>query len=168
MRFIYIACHCSLGAELWRGVEGWGQLQHGHQAKLYSYLLSNCFPLISLICHLKKKATRAATQTLLSISIQTPHCTVHVCVSMSYSYNHTMYIHISSINLLTPWDERCHGYRILVKPIKINAFLCLCKIKSETYLGLQLKRIYVIGYPADWLFCLKRCQKRVKTAPKRP
>lgn len=27
----------------------------------------NCFPLISLICHLKKKAPRAATQTLLSV-----------------------------------------------------------------------------------------------------
>lgn len=47
----------------WQGVEGWGQLQHGHQAKLYSISSPTGFPLISLICHLKKKASSAATDT---------------------------------------------------------------------------------------------------------
>lgn len=36
----------SLSLQLQNGApdEGWGQLQHGHQAKLYSYLLSNWVP----------------------------------------------------------------------------------------------------------------------------
>lgn len=54
------------------GGGGWGQLQHGHQAKLYSYLLSNRFALISLICHLKKKASRAATHTHTRLSSSDP------------------------------------------------------------------------------------------------
>lgn len=82
----YIGCRCSLHTQLLMrrgGGEGGGgglmeQLQHGHQAQLYSYLSSNCFPLISLICHLKKKASRAATQTLLRSFFPGTRCSVYI------------------------------------------------------------------------------------------
>jgi len=80
IRCIYIGCRCSLHTQLLmrRGGGGMEQLQHGHQAQLYSYLSSNCFPLISLICHLKKKASRAATQTLLRSFFPGTRCSVYI------------------------------------------------------------------------------------------
>lgn len=72
--------YCSFKLELLtRGKRGVGTAAAWPQGKTLQLSPLQLLPLISLICHLKKKASRAATQTCLSR--HTLHC-MRVCVCL--------------------------------------------------------------------------------------